>query len=954
MKKLFTTLLACIGFVSQSGAQILGQRYIGSSGTTNLAVSTATLSGGNRVIVGSRFVTATNFDAVITCVSATDAVLWTKVISTSANDRFTSVCATSDGGCVAVGFVNQSVSSPYANNEASVYKFDGSGNVLWKKIFKATANGEIFHAVLEVPGSGNIVCAGNYAYGNVNPRGIIANLSSSGTVNWFKSYFSGFYNEFQSIKYLSGKIIGGGFYRTGVGAKWITNIFAVNENNGLQVWNRSYLFASALDPANDGQYTGKMSIIDSNIFVDVYLAGSFATSSVYPALMTIDTTGANPSVFEYPLTGVKFANTISSHVARDKSVILIQQPSASGFDKNFSSSPATGIRESVFTKVQNVRNAAATHVYTKEISTLGTQTIIEGELNGSKLTGVGASLGDLGKNIGALDFYKITVDTSMPEASAVCIQSRSGQRFANLPVVYNPSFNFSAITDVVELTPVDPSVATLSYSSVQTCAFKNMTPDFSAIRTACLKDSFSDLTSTTLKGVQSWFWTFGDGGTSTAKNPSHTYSTFGTYTVKLVVTDSLGDRDSISKTIDIKPYRFLTVPKTAYACQDALPAMVLLNASGGTTYSWTPTSGLSSPSVGNPTATISGPITYVVSSTDSLGCLNIDSTVVSVRSAVVSVEPDSARVCEGADVSLKVKGAITYKWTPSTGLSSDTSSSPVLRVTGTRTYTVMGTDANGCKAADTIIVTAVPAPKVAIAQDSVEICQFSYVELKATGASVYKWSPISPFSVDSVDSVRVRVDSNFYLSVKGWNSEGCAASDSVYLYTKASPAVKIYCDDPTIGCGGETYVDAAGANQYEWWPREYFSDPNGMSSKVNLNRTSFIYLRGTIDNGCTGMDSLEIRFDNESWVQIPNAFTPNGDGRNDYIRPIIVCNFYFLEFAIYNRWGQQVFFDVANNTPWNGTFNGQPCEPGVYYYYVKGKDSGGKLIVLKGDIALIR
>lgn len=954
MKRLFQIIVLVGLSAVHVKAQVQDQRYLGVASGTEVAVATATLSGGNRVIVGSRSDAASGFDALITCVTPTNVVLWSKVVSTAANDRFTSVCATSDGGCVAVGFVNQNTGSPYSGNEACVYKFNASGTELWHQTIKATTNGEIFRSVIEVPGSGEIICAGNYSYGSPNLRGLLANFSSSGTINWIKNYSSGFYDEIHTIKYLSGKIICGAFYRTGVGAKWITNIFAASVATGLPIWNRSYTFVSAFDPTNDGQYTGMMSIVDSNIYLDVYLSGGFGGTGSSPALLTVDTTGANPFVFEYPITGFKFTNAISSHVSPDRSVILVQHPGSGTFDKNFGPNPSAGITEAVFTRIKNVRNAAGTHVYTREIATTGTQAVLGGEMNGTKFNGVGIAKGDVGKSIGSLDIYKLSVDTSFPSATSVCIQDRSGQLFANLPVAYNPTFTFSSVSNVTLVTPLEGTVSPITQNIVQTCAFKNLTPDFTFVRTACLQDSFTDITATLSKGIQSWYWTFGDGGTSTAKNPTHTYASFGTYTVKLVVTDSLGEKDSISKSVDMKSYRFLTVTKSAYACQDALPASVPLSATGGRTYSWTPVSGLSSPSSGSPTAVVTAPITYIVSSTDSLGCTDQDTTIISVLNAKVTIQPDSGRACVGAAFPLKVSGASTYKWSPSLGLSADTGAAPVARINASTTYIVTGTDANGCKGADTIQLTAVPSPKVVIADDSLEICQYAYTTVTASGASVYKWTPKGTALNDSLDTFRLKVDSNFYLKVRGWNADGCEGSDSLYLYTKPSPKVEIFCEDPTVGCGGETFVDASGANQYEWWPREYFSDPSGSTSKVSLTRTSLIYVRGTIPNGCTGTDSLQIRFDNESWVQIPNAFTPNGDGVNDNIRPIIVCNFFFLEFAIYNRWGQQVFFDVANNAPWNGTFNGRECEAGIYYYYVKGKDASGKLITLKGDIALIR
>lgn len=930
------------------------QKYIGNATVGSFANSSALLKGGNRVFAGGfKKAGSTNEDAIISCVNPiTNTLLWEKEISTPGNDRFNAVIATSDGGCVAVGYVNQDVSSIFANTQACVYKFNASGAVVWHQVFEKGTQGEIFFSVTEVPVSGNIVCVGVADYGIGSSGGLVVNLSSAGLTNWVK-FYAGSQNEMHDIKYVNGHLLGIGHFASPT--LFDGMIFSLSESAGTVNWVKGIDYASTFSPSSNTNYLDRMDIVGGRVYIDAYLSpGSSAptvSTFISPSILSLDTLGNSPVCLEYPINGNPYANVISSRVVSANEIYLFQHPTNNHWNRLFSQNPITNLSEAVITKVTGGLGVGRNIVYTRKINTAGSQAIVGADIQGSRLTAWGGAKSDPVFSMGSTDMFYVQDDTSMAITALNCIANVPGQRAAN-PTVSFPAFAFTSATTPTFIAATDPAVNATTLTIVSPCS-NTITPNFVFQRIACLTDSFADVSSTTLTGIKSWFWAFGDGGTSTLKNPVHTYASYGTYSVKLVVTDSAGGKDSITKAVDIKSYRFLTVNKAISVCQSALPATVSLFASGGRAFLWSPSTGLSSTTLANPSATITGPITYVVNATDSLGCTDKDSTIISLRQATVTIAPDSGRVCEGADFALSASGAVKYNWAPSVGLANDTAASTVARITDTIEYVVTGTDVFGCSARDTIRIVSIPAPNVTINVDSLEVCQFSLATAKASGALQYKWTPAG-ISNDSLEDISVRADSNFYLKLRGWNSDGCVGTDSMYIFTKPSPTVKIYCDDPTIGCGGETYVDASGANQYEWWPREYFNDPNGVSSKVNLNRTSFVYVRGTIANGCTATDSLEIRFDNESWVQIPNAFTPNGDGRNDVIRPIIVCNFYFLEFAVYNRWGQQVFYDVVNNTPWNGTFNGQPCEQGVYYYYVKGKDASGKLIVLKGDIALIR
>jgi len=86
---------------------------------------------------------------------------------------------------------------------------------------------------------------------------------------------------------------------------------------------------------------------------------------------------------------------------------------------------------------------------------------------------------------------------------------------------------------------------------------------------------------------------------------------------------------------------------------------------------------------------------------------------------------------------------------------------------------------------------------------------------------------------------------------------------------------------------------------------------------------------------------------------IPNIFSPNGDGQNDvlYVRGQGISQ---LHFVVYNRWGQQVFESRDINHGWDGTFQGQKAEIGVYGYFVSGVVEDGKLVSKRGTVTLVR
>ena len=95
----------------------------------------------------------------------------------------------------------------------------------------------------------------------------------------------------------------------------------------------------------------------------------------------------------------------------------------------------------------------------------------------------------------------------------------------------------------------------------------------------------------------------------------------------------------------------------------------------------------------------------------------------------------------------------------------------------------------------------------------------------------------------------------------------------------------------------------------------------------------------------------------DCYISIPNIFTPNGDGVNDFFCPSAYLGKGLINFNlnIYNRWGQLIFqTNSLDGRGWDGNFNGVPQGSGTYVYETEGVDYLGKTVFRKGTIALIR
>jgi gliding motility-associated-like protein len=124
----------------------------------------------------------------------------------------------------------------------------------------------------------------------------------------------------------------------------------------------------------------------------------------------------------------------------------------------------------------------------------------------------------------------------------------------------------------------------------------------------------------------------------------------------------------------------------------------------------------------------------------------------------------------------------------------------------------------------------------------------------------------------------------------------------------------------------------------------------------NTRESSTYRIRLIVENdlGCEDTSIAQIIKLQSCYISVPNAFTPNGDGKNDWLYPLNTYNVSNFEFRVYNRLGQLVFETRDRSKKWDGTLNGRVQESGVYVWMLNYMDESGKNSFLKGTTVLIR
>lgn len=188
------------------------------------------------------------------------------------------------------------------------------------------------------------------------------------------------------------------------------------------------------------------------------------------------------------------------------------------------------------------------------------------------------------------------------------------------------------------------------------------------------------------------------------------------------------------------------------------------------------------------------------------------------------------------------------------------------------------------------------------------------------------------------------------------NNGICGAAASIDVSTLDTVDIKAFKSND-IDCALKTAnLTATGGTNYIWSPSTGLNDSTSAAPISSVKQTQQYILQGKDPStGCFGFDTIIVKADFGILYPlfIPNAFTPNGDGMNDCYRIIYDGPITKLNFSIYNRWGERVFYTNNIKDCWNGVYKKRDAEEANYVYYIKVTNDCTS-IVEYGNLVLIR
>jgi hypothetical protein len=300
-----------------------------------------------------------------------------------------------------------------------------------------------------------------------------------------------------------------------------------------------------------------------------------------------------------------------------------------------------------------------------------------------------------------------------------------------------------------------------------------------------------------------------------------------TYTV--TGTDANGCQDTAQVTVTVNAVPVVSAGQAQTLCAGA---SATLNGSGASTYSWN--NNVTNGVAFTPLATQ----TYTVTGTDANGCQNTAQVIVTVNALPVVSAGQSQSVCTGASATLNGSGASTYSW--NNNVTNGVAFTPL----ATQTYTVTGTDANGCQNTAQVIVTVNALPVVSAGQ-SQSVCTGASATLNGSGASTYSWNN------NVTNGVAFTPLATQTYTVTGTDANGCQNTAQVIVTVNALPVVSAG-QSQSVCTGGSATLNGSGASTYTW----NNNVTNGVAFTTLATQTYTV--TGTDVNGCQNTAQVTI------------------------------------------------------------------------------------------------
>lgn len=491
-------------------------------------------------------------------------------------------------------------------------------------------------------------------------------------------------------------------------------------------------------------------------------------------------------------------------------------------------------------------------------------------------------------------------------------------------------------------------------------------------------------TSFTFQGQDyfSYYWDFGDGGSTTLQNPSYFYSDYGHFIPRLHLIGPGGCRDSAEASVSL--YDPMASAKLTYgpetrACNSlnvdfnvTIPpafkfTLFFGDGSADSSQATTLSHFYSRPSFNMPRLVIYDTIS---------GCeVSINGgTRIDVLGAIPLFGKDKKEFCDEGVVTFrnfttKNEPIINTVWTfGDGGTSNDEHPSHNFTQPGLYVVKLEVTTQNNCTNSfqDTVLVYRTPEPSI-VGRDTICVNSTELFEgLLAAADTLTNWQwnfGNGQTASQQNNEISFNAPGDYVIRLTTTNKINCSSFTTKTVHVPPLPTVSPVQDPITIPVGTSTNLNMTYTGDvvsYNWLPTTRLNCTNCPTPQANPQYTT----KYTVDiqdrHGCTNSGEITvIVVCGKENVFIPNTFSPNGDGRNEYFYPKGNGLYRIKSMRIFNRWGEVVFEknEFAANDPsagWNGMFKGKMASPDTYIYTMEILCENNTIIPVKGNVTLIR
>jgi gliding motility-associated-like protein len=429
--------------------------------------------------------------------------------------------------------------------------------------------------------------------------------------------------------------------------------------------------------------------------------------------------------------------------------------------------------------------------------------------------------------------------------------------------------------------------------------------------------------------------------------------------------------------IVVIPVAFLQVePPIGTICPGESVQFSIIADPGVSDYSWSPPDGLSCTDCDNPAASPAATTTYNVDA-EFQGCPVGGSATVVVQPLPQYQFPGDTYICPGEQITLNGVNdpAATYLWTSSDNSLNSTEAQPTVSPAQTTTYFLQA-DNGACGITAEITVTVAVDFNLSVTADST-LCQGEPIELVAdvdqAGVTI-KWTYEDGQTLNDL-TIAPNSTTTYFVSAQDASTPPCFLhTDSVTVTVIPSVIVtdlvanEVNSDTLDLFEGEEFIISASTipnpvqGGVFDWFLLgELITTTNDTSSgvlnapEVDADRLFTYGVLITNEFGCAVFEEVKLLV-KDNPVDIPNAFSPNGDALNNNFTIVSKVPVSIIDFKVYNRWGQTVYNNERGQQGWNGEQKGKPAPSDVYIYYIIYEIDGGNGVqyVRKGDVTLLR